>query len=119
MTDTRTVTGHTIVMVRIGDGEVAVRRGEELPEGVTAAEVARLEKAGTFADPPVASLVAQGARPAKAPVAEAQAALAAVPETFDGPRLDDGEDDAPPAPGAPVKRAGAITPPPPPPVPKG
>lgn len=67
--ETRTVTGHTAVMVKVADGEVLVRRGQPLPSEVTAAEVRRLEKVGAFDPAPVASRAGQGARPAAAAAA--------------------------------------------------
>lgn len=82
MTDTtpRILTGHTICMVKVADGEVAVRRGEPLPVGVTGAEVARLTAAGAFGPAPVADLAAQGAAqvPGTGAAAAAEAAARAA-----------------------------------------
>ena len=77
----RILTGHTITMVRVADGEVAVMRGQALPADVVAAEIERLERLGAFAPAPVADLVAQGAArvpgtTAAAPSAQAGGAVA-------------------------------------------
>lgn len=86
MSETRTITGHTVVMVKTTDGEVPLHRGDTLPDNLAVGELARLEKVGAFADPPVADLAAQGARPAVliAPALggsiSAQEALQAAPD---------------------------------------
>lgn len=63
MTESRTITGHTVVMVRTKDGDVPLHRGDTLPDNLADGELARLEKVGAFAQPPVADLAAQGAQP--------------------------------------------------------
>lgn len=73
MPESRTLTGHTVAMVKLAEpegGEAIVRRGDTLPENLAAGELARLEKVGAFAEPPKADLRAQGARPAFAEVPE-------------------------------------------------
>lgn len=73
MSESRIVTGHTVVMVRLAEpegGEAIVQRGQALPDNLAKGEIERLEKVGAFAEPPRASLAGQGARPAFAPVPE-------------------------------------------------
>lgn len=88
MPESRTVTGHTLAMVKLSaGGEVAVRKGEQLPEGLADGELARLEKVGAFGEPKVADLYAQGARPLDAGALPPQLTLAANPEPEGGPLL--------------------------------
>lgn len=73
MSESRIVTGHTVVMVKLAEPEGAeaiVRRGESLPDNLAKGEIERLEKVGAFDPPPQADLVGQGAarRPAFANV---------------------------------------------------
>lgn len=71
MPESKTLTGHTVAMVRLAEpegGEAIVRRGEQLPANLAKGELERLERVGAFAEPPVANLAAQGARPAFAAV---------------------------------------------------
>lgn len=71
MPESKTVTGHAVVMVKLAEpkgAEAIVRRGESLPEGLADGELARLEKNGTFDEPATGDLAKQGARPAFAAV---------------------------------------------------
>lgn len=75
MPESKTVTGHTVAMVKLAKpegAEVAVHRGEKLPDGLADGELARLESNGTFDEPAKADLAGQGARPAFAAVPEVQ-----------------------------------------------
>lgn len=103
MTETRTITGHTVVMVKTTDGEVPMHRGDALPANLADGELERLEKVGAFADAPVADLRRQGAQraaliaPALTDALPPQVTLAAneedgspspsVPPALDGPLL--------------------------------
>lgn len=63
MPEPKILTGHTVAAVRLAEGgEVYVRRGEALPEGMADGEEARLDRLGGFAAPPEADLGLQGAR---------------------------------------------------------
>lgn len=62
MSEPRTITGHTVVMVKTTDGEVPMHRGDTLPANLPDGELERLTKAGAFDAPPVADLRRQGAQ---------------------------------------------------------
>jgi hypothetical protein len=64
----KTITGPDAAIVNVGDGrQVVVRRGQELPSGVSSDEVKRLDKLGAFRTRPAATPAAPPAAPAPPP----------------------------------------------------
>lgn len=86
MPEPRTLTGHTVAMVKLAEpagAEAIVRRGETLPDNLATGELERLQKAGAFDEPPTADLAGQGAVPAFARVPEVRTAATALPPRGD------------------------------------
>lgn len=86
MSESKVITGHALAMVKMAEpegGEVPVRRGEALPDGIKDGEIERLTKLGAFDPPPVANLAAQGARPAFAAVPEVRPVTTDLPPRGD------------------------------------